>query len=67
MNEGAKAGIDFLHSLPEPVQFVLYVACIVTAICLAVIILYEGCPMTNAASLHLPERVASQRCGETND
>jgi hypothetical protein len=42
MNQGAKAGIDFLHSLPEPVQFVLYVACIVAAICLAGMLFMRG-------------------------
>lgn len=35
MNEGAKAGIEFLHSLPQPVQFVLYVAMMVFCIVLA--------------------------------
>ncbi len=30
---GAKDGIDFVHSLPEPVQFVLYVVFGIAFIC----------------------------------
>lgn len=36
MNEGAKAGIDFLHHLPEPVQLIVYLAFGVLFICAVV-------------------------------
>lgn len=33
MNEGAKAGIQFLHALPDSIQFGLYVAMIAVVVC----------------------------------